>query len=286
MRAKLKPAVKSPDQSILVKNDKLQSFYAPHHYHPDYEIIYIKKSYGLRVIGNYIDNYKAGEVVVLGPELPHYHELGNMNSNDETPIETIAVLFPPSIFEINNQFPEFANLHDFLEQIKYGIELTGSTRNDIINILESMTVKPALNNFFSLFKILEILSSTDSNYNTLSTVKYDNKKLYNDKTKHILDYLADNYLNSIGIAEVAELIGLSHSGLCNFFKAQTGVTFSNYLNKLRISKACELLLTTRKNVAEIAFEVGYENLAYFNRRFKEIKNCTPKVFRKNLNYLV
>ncbi|WP_075590856.1 helix-turn-helix domain-containing protein [Labilibacter marinus] len=282
MRAKLKPVVKSEGQSVLVKNDKLKSFYAPHHYHPDYEIIYIKKSFGLRVIGNHINNYQAGEIVILGPGLPHYHELGGVDADEEYPIETIAVLFSNSIFESNSQFPEFAQLGLVLEQIKYGIELVGDTNIAVREILERMTITPSLSNYLSLFKILEVLAQEDSTYKRLSTVKYDNKKVYNDKTKHVLDYLAVHYLNNIGISTLSEHVGMSRSGFCNFFKAQTGVTFSHYLNQLRVSKACELLVTSKKSVSEIAYEVGYENLAYFNRRFKEIKGVTPKAYKTSL----
>lgn len=282
MRAQLKPAIKNANQSILVKNDKLKSFYAPHHYHPDYEIIYIKKSYGLRIVGNHIDNYQAGEVVILGPELPHFHQLGSVKTDDETPIETIAVLFPPSIIENNLQFPEFEALNHLVEQIKYGIELSGETKLYVQQILEDMSLQPCLHNFLSLFKILEVLAMENSSYNALSTIKYDNKKLYNDKTKPVLDYISNNYLGSISIKEAGEQIGMSESGFCNFFKTQMGVTFSQYINKLRISKACELLATTEKNVSEIAYQIGYENLAYFNRRFKETKGMTPKSYRSNL----
>lgn len=278
MRAKLKPPIKSIDQSILVKNDKMTSFYAPHHYHSDYEIIYIKKSFGIRIIGNNIDNYQAGEVVILGPGLPHYHVEGEAEKH----IETIAVLFPQSIIESNKEFPEFAQINHALEKLKYGIKLRSQTKTYVQNILEQMSITPTAKNFFLLFSILEAITEPEATFYTLSTVQYDNKKTYNKKTKHILEYIADNYLTTINIEHVAQQAGLSKAGFCNFFKSQTGYTFSHYINLLRISKACELLATTQRNVAEIAFEVAYENLAYFNRKFKEIKGNTPKEFRKNI----
>lgn len=283
MRAKFKPPIKVSGQSILVKNDRMKEFYAPHHYHSDYEVIYIKKSFGIRIIGNNIHNYQAGEVVVLGPGLPHFHVVGDMNeADDDAYIETIAVLFPESIFDSNAQFPEFAQVHVFLEHLKYGIELKAHTKTQVQQILEQMTVAPSLTNFIALFKIFEIISDKNSSYKRLSTVKYDNKKIYNQKTKHILAYVANNYQENIKISDVAQQAGLSKTGFCNFFIAQTGYTFSHYLNLLRVSKACELLATTKKSVSEIAFEAGYENLAYFNRKFKEIKEETPKNFRRGI----
>lgn len=145
-----------------------------------------------------------------------------------------------------------------------------------------MSINPTAGNYFLLFSILETLAAPEATYTPLSTVQYDNKKLYNQKTKHILEYIADNYLSTINIEHVAKQANLSKTGFCNFFKTQTGYTFSHYINLLRISKSCELLATTQKNIAEIAYEVGYENLAYFNRKFKEVKEDTPKEFRTNI----
>lgn len=278
MQVKLKLPVKSIDQSILVKNDKMSRFYAPHHYHSDYEIIYIKKSYGLRIVGNKIDNYKAGEVVILGPGLPHYHITSSVDG-EEVEIETIAILFPEAIIETNSQFPEFAQKKELFEQLKYGIELTGKTKIDVQNELEKMTIAPSFGNYMALFNLLAIVCAEGSSYEQLSTIMYDNKKLYDQKTKHILDYVANHYLEAITVSDMASQSGLSKSGFCNFFKGQTGYTFSHYLNLLRVSKACELLALSPMSIAEIAYEVGYENLAYFNRKFKEIKNDTPKRFR-------
>lgn len=282
MDAKEKAPVKSIDQSILVKHDILRNFYAPHHYHEDYEIIYVKKSQGLRVIGNKVDNYKPGEVLIIGPRLPHYHELSVTDKTDEYPIENIAVLFPESIFELNNQYPEFSKTKLLIDQLKYGIELKGKTRLKAQNILENMTLKPSYKNFVSLFKLIEILVEEDSNYSTLSTVKYENMRLYNEKTKHVLDFISKHFQENISVGTVADKATMSTSSFCVFFKSQTGYTYSQYLNLLRVSKASELLVTTQKGIAEIAYEVGFENLAYFNRRFKEIKKCTPKEFRNKL----
>lgn len=285
MGIKLKSVEKSADRSILVKNDKLQTFYAPHHYHPDYEIIYIKKSFGLRIVGNNIDTYQTGEVVILGPGLPHYHEASAVQSDEEEAyaIETIAVLFPESIFEQNVQFPEFAKISSILDEVKYGIELLGHTKTQVQQLLETMTQSPSYINFVTIFRIFEALATDGSNYKQLSTLQYDSKNTYQEKTKKILDYISDRYLLALKVDELASEFGMSKSNFCIFFKNQTGLTFSHYLNMLRISKACELLAISQKSISEIAFEVGFENLSYFNRRFKDIKGNTPKAFRTALN---
>ena len=283
MSIAVKPPLKTLNQSILVKNDKLTQFYAPHHYHQDYEIIYIKKSRGIRVVGNNIDNYKPGEVILLGPRLPHYHVLGENVEGEDYAIETIAVLFPESIFEVNKQFPEFDVCTSILDEIKYGLELKGETCLKVQKLLETMTLEPSYHNFVTLFQLLGCLGKDDSQYVRLSSIKYDNMRKYDDKTKHVLDYVASHFQEKITVSETAQYSGMSLSGFSVFFKAQTGYTFSQYLNLLRISKATELLATSSRGVAEIAFEVGYDNLAYFNRKFKEIKKKTPREVWKDFS---
>lgn len=276
MTVKRKAPIKHRDQSILVKNDRMKSFYAPHHYHQDYEIIYIKKSSGIRVIGNNINNYSSGEVVILGPRLPHYHVVGDVDPNDDSPIETIAVLFPESLFDNNSNIPEFNSLSTIIEDIKYGIELKGECQVKVQQILEKMTLEASYLNFIALFQIMSILQTGRGKYKRLSSIKYDNLRLYDTRMKKTLDYISNNFQSSISVGATAQYAGMSLSGFSTTFKSQTGYTFSQYINLLRISKAAELLVTSHRGVAEVAYEVGYENLAYFNRKFKEIKQKTPR----------
>ena len=282
MTAKRKPPIKHSDQSILVKNDHLKAFYAPHHYHQDYEIIYIKKSSGIRVIGNNINNYSSGEVVILGPRLPHYHVVGDVAANDESPIETIAVLFSEELFDNNKNIPEFRRLSSVIRDLDYGIELKGKCRQRVQDILEQMTIVPSYLNFLYLFQIMGELQAEDALYSQLSTVKYDNMRLYDEKMKKTLDYISNNFQRHITVSEAAAYAGMSLSGFSTSFKSQTGYTFSYYINLLRVSKAAELIVTSSRGIAEIAYEVGYENLAYFNRKFKEIKQQTPRELLQEL----
>jgi AraC-like DNA-binding protein len=82
---------------------------------------------------------------------------------------------------------------------------------------------------------------------------------------------------------VADLIYLTESNFCKFFKKATGKTYSDYLNELRINEACRLLVQTEKSINQISFECGFETLSYFNRVFLSKKEITPSLFRKNNN---
>jgi AraC-like DNA-binding protein len=94
-------------------------------------------------------------------------------------------------------------------------------------------------------------------------------------------FLHDNFSNKISLKEVADLIFMSESNFCKFFKKATNITFSDYLNELRINATCKLLLCSDENIKNIAFSCGFESLSYFNRVFLKKKHISPKEFRLN-----
>jgi AraC-like DNA-binding protein len=95
-------------------------------------------------------------------------------------------------------------------------------------------------------------------------------------------YIQNNFYTKISLKEVADLIFLTESNFCKFFKKATGKTYSDYLNELRINEACRLLVQTEKSINQISFECGFESLSYFNRVFLSKKEMTPSKYRKSI----
>ena len=87
------------------------------------------------------------------------------------------------------------------------------------------------------------------------------------------------FSNHVSLKEVADLIYMTESNFCKFFKKSTSITFSNYLNELRINAVCKLLLYSDDNIKNIAYSCGFESLSYFNRVFLKKKHMPPKEFR-------
>jgi AraC-like DNA-binding protein len=91
-----------------------------------------------------------------------------------------------------------------------------------------------------------------------------------------------NAKRRISVSEISRHIGMSKSSFCIFFKKATGKTFVNYLNEYRIETACQLLNTTKNSVSDICYEVGFEDIPYFNRVFKKTKSMSPKEYRGHI----
>ncbi len=105
---------------------------------------------------------------------------------------------------------------------------------------------------------------------------------HRDKEKSaILRFMATEYANpDLDVETIVNAIGVNRTKVNDILKSELGLTFSTYLNKLRLTEAARLLADKEEaNVAEIAYSVGYKNVSYFNKLFKEEYGCTPKTFK-------
>lgn len=129
-----------------------------------------------------------------------------------------------------------------------------------------------------LFQLIHLFYASD--LTSISTRKNTfDKKL--ERLASILDYVEKHFDEDISVADISSYIGVSEYYFCHFFKVMTDSTFKNYLNRYRIQEACELLLTSDKEIIDIATECSFDNLSYFYRQFKRQKGISPGAFRKS-----
>lgn len=128
--------------------------------------------------------------------------------------------------------------------------------------------------------LLQYLAQS-KDYRLLSTVQIDLKsnESLQRKINTVVDYVTQHYDQDISLADVSSLIGMSDSHFSRFFKKATGNRFIEFVNRVRISRACNLLTETDEQIANICYQVGFNNVANFNRRFHELKGVTPREFR-------
>ena len=101
------------------------------------------------------------------------------------------------------------------------------------------------------------------------------------QTKRVLDFLNMNYMKPISLGDAAADAGISESHLCRLLKNETGETFVNILNKIRIQRAEHLIATGTYKVYEVAELVGFSNYAYFYQVFRKLAGVTPTEYQKN-----
>ena len=101
-----------------------------------------------------------------------------------------------------------------------------------------------------------------------------------DQISSIVNQITQDAAHSMTMAQVAAQIGMSESRFSRFFRKATGNTFVDFVNRVRINRACQLLMESDRYITHICYEVGFNNVANFNRRFLEIKGMTPSEFRR------
>ena len=247
----------------------------PVHYHPEYELNLVMHSEGKRIIGDSIKKYSSADLVLIGPNTPHAWT-GDCDSARVVTIQFQNNLLSDQTLNRRSVLP----IKELLEKSKMGILFSDETTQKMVDRILKLSELSCFDSFLELLSILYDLSIS-RNHITLSSPSYveqfDTSK--SRRIKLVNQYLIDNLQNPIRINDVAKLVNMTPSAFSHFFKKRTQRAFSDYLLDIRIGHAAKLLIETEKNISEICFDSGFNNISNFNRSFKRLKGCTPREFR-------
>lgn len=263
-------------------------FNTPFHFHPECELVYVTESFGKRIVGDRIENFKAGDMVFLGPNIPHvwyndeiyYKELAELRAR------SVVVYFPRDIFgEKFYSLPETRRLGELYQRAQRGMRITGKTSQQLSAEIKALPHKQGLDRIISLLKILKSLSETKDFY-YLASVGYSHSYNAKDNPKidEVFQYVMNNFTREISLQEVARITNLAPQSFCRFFKGRTKKSFVQFLNEVRIGHACRMLSEGDWTIAEVAYASGYKNLSNFNRFFKAIVGKTPKEYKNEFRF--
>ena len=101
------------------------------------------------------------------------------------------------------------------------------------------------------------------------------------RMQQISAYLMAHYVHTISLDEIAAEVGMNRSAFCSYFKRCKGMTFSEFVTRYRLNTACELLVHSQKQVSEICYAVGFNDVPHFNRIFRKMKHMSPREYRNN-----
>ncbi len=249
------------------------------HSHPEHEIIYVKKGSGKLHIGKHLGEYHEGEILVLGANLPHSGlGYGLLEEHEEVIVQLKENFLGHEFLDV----PELNPVKRLFSRASLGIAFAGETALKVAPKIEELSLQTGLERLISLLDILKILSSSPD-YKVLNNrvVKYDLKIEDERRIKKIYAFVEENYARNIDIKEMAELSNLTVPSFCRYFKKMTHLTFTDFLNDFRVNNACKEL-DSDKNISEICFDSGFNNISHFNKTFKQIKQKSPKAYRQEL----
>jgi AraC-like DNA-binding protein len=250
------------------------------HRHDEYELHLITATSGKVFVGDWIGQFQPGQLVLTGPRLPH-----NWVSMDvpEGGVEErdLVIQFPRAPIELaSQQIPELRDIMPLLERSRHGIEFFDMFPQAVTH-WQNVKSAHGLARFGAFCAFLsDLVRCTD--YRMLSNAPL--QSVDNDaqlgQINVIVNRITENLSGSQSAADIARGLGMSESGFSRFFRRATGNTFTDFVNHVRINRACQLLMETDLSIANIGFEVGFNNIANFNRRFLSIKGMTPSEFRR------
>ncbi|CCQ12309.1 Transcriptional regulator of N-acetylglucosamine utilization, AraC family [Pseudoalteromonas luteoviolacea B = ATCC 29581] len=280
MRALCEKVIPSPGCSWRYCLYTLNSIPFNWHYHPEYEICLTLNATGKCHIGDHIGEFTELDLVILGPNLPHTWQ-SNPNSNGEEQFVHVAQIPVKWLEETVLSCPESSPLQTLLHKAKWGIRFSAESALLAKQAFEKMAQASPFERMLQLFQILQVMIE-DKSAVQLATTDYHQSTLLDnakDKFDRVVHYIYEHYTEDLNARALAEIAHMSTNHFHRFFKRRMERTVNEFVNELRIAKACKLLISSNAPVSVISDQCGFNNISNFNRRFQAFKECTPSEFR-------
>jgi AraC-like DNA-binding protein len=267
---------------FLVFERSRNNFNFPIHFHPEYEINFIYNAKGAkRTVGDHIEEIDNYELVMVGPNI--YHGWEDYKNDPNETLHEITIQFPENLFDsliINKNILE--PIKELFKSADSGVLFSTETAIKLESKLSSLNSKSPFENFLTFQSLLyDLAVSKNQKLLTSMSFKECSDSFKSVKVEKIFSYIKSNYSEVIRLEDAASMVNMTVITFSRLIKQQTGKTFVEFVNELRLGVATRKLIETNESISEICFVCGFNNISNFNRVFKKSKNCTPSEFRNN-----
>jgi AraC-like DNA-binding protein len=272
---------KPKKDALILQVDQGLSLYEYLHQHEEIQLSYIKEGEGTLIVGDSLNYYQAGDVIILGSNLPHVFK-SDTSKNIASLMHTVfftKTSFGTNFFGIEELIP----LTSFFIKSENGFKISSASVKTT-SIFKKLHKASKLDRLILFFQLLKQINS--SKYHLLSSFSSNKKYRINEgqRMSAIFEYTINNYHLQISLEVIAQEAAMTKNAFCKYFKKRTNKTYISFLNELRIEESCKLLARKNENsINDIAELCGFRNISNFNRRFKQIKQKSPRDYRKALN---
>lgn len=273
-----------PEEGFAFKEIRGRGFDCPWHFHSECELILVHRSGGFRMLGDHLAALRAGDLVLIGPNLPHIYQNDEGAPGGAPPVRALLIQFEADCFgEGLMRLAAMGHVRRLLERASLGLEVRGATRARVAEMMGRMGRMSGVPRIARFLEILDILArSRECRALASPGFAAAGNPFDQERMNRVCRHIAERLDRPIFLSEVARLVHLSDGAFSRFFRSHTGKTFPAFVNELRIGRACRLLAENELNVTEIAFGCGFENLSNFNRQFLRLKGTSPSEFRKTV----
>jgi AraC-like DNA-binding protein len=251
------------------------------HAHEEYELHLIVETRGKAFVGNFIGNFEPGSLFLTGPNLPHNWVTDSV-STEKIEIRDMLVQFSQESFEkLAEGFPEFGGIRKMLDLAASGILFKGFNSTFARGHMEAIRDNIGPERILAFIRFLVRLNEHAEKVTLSETklVNVDGNSKY-ARIGNIIDHILENFDVDLNAMDAADMAGMSLTTFGRNFSSVTGHSFVEFVNRVRIGQACGMLYASDDQVTSICFDVGFKNVANFNRHFLKIKGMTPSVYRE------
>ncbi len=266
-----------PGRSFKLFSPRLRNTFL-WHYHPQIELVYVEADAGIRHVGTHISGYTQSDLVFIGGNLPHLNFDYRLRSEYHQIVIQLKTDFLGTALSAT---PEFSSIQHLFKTAQYGIAFNGQTKKRVAEKLKELEGLGAYDQLIRLMDIFHILAASPERTilnNNLSSSSF----LLKDKIRMgaIYEYIDAEHDCKPDVHVVASKVHLTTAAFCRYFKRQTQMTFTDFVNQYRIERAKNLLMQDH-NVTETCYAVGFESISYFNKLFNKVVGLNPSAFIKN-----
>ena len=286
-RACMKPIfeklTRSPDEGFALKEIWGSDCSCAWHFHSEYELILAMETYGYRIVGDTVTSLERGDLVLLGPNLPHVYQHEDRPTGVSVTPHCILVQFEERSWESVLQLPALTEIRGLMERAKLGLQFAGRQRTRVAAMLGEMVGLRGVQRIAAFLEILDTLARC-RNVRPIASPGFAPvlEHYAEERVNRVWEYINQRLDAAVNVPEVARLVHMSEGAFSRFFRAHMGKSFPSLVNELRIGRACRLLTESERPVTEIALACGYRNLSNFNRQFVRLKKSTPRAFRRRI----
>lgn len=255
-------------------------FFYPWHFHSQYELLYVRQSFGQCFVGDAVEPFAEGDLFLFGSHLPHY-----MRSDDsfrpgqsDYRVQGTIIQFEQNFMDYSiAHYPQFQQISQLLQESVRGIRFPHQDRD----YFQQFPLLTGMEQICQLLQLLQRLAVQEDRKVLASPLYYKQFPVMGDKRiDKIISYLNSNYTHRLRLDDVASMASMNSAAFCRYFRQATGQTLLQYLQGMRVGYACQLLMVGSMEISQIALECGFESITQFNRCFKQEMKMTPSQYRE------
>lgn len=288
MKAKFIELTPPTEKTIHIKQVDQNFLSNPLHFHELCELVLIEESYGKRIVGDNVASFGAGDLVLMGPNIPHIWRNDDifLNADHNERARAIVIYFPADfLLRLTDDQATIVAMQNFIKTSKRGLRFYGHTLQQASTLIRELVYKESFTRITGFLNLIELLYQTEECEN-LATESY--KPSFGEQETNRINviyvYVMKNFKEGVSLQSAADLLNMTPNAFCRFFKRHTQKSFTRFVNEMRIGHSCKLLMDRRLTISEVCYESGYQNLTNFNKFFKTIMKKSPREYRKDMEH--